>query len=161
MISRLYDCDCGHGCNSESVCPSVYPTIQLNLQILYSLFVNQVWFQESNYLHTHRSPSACMQVNIVFVSPETAPLDLCISNRNGFCMRCPSQEAGRNLSLRLRNQAEWKQWEANTSHAYRTGTHLHRLHNPSAHHIATHWRCSSRWGKRSGLLHISAHGRLR
>lgn len=59
------------------------------------------------------------------------------------------------------SRAEWKQWEANTSHAYHTGTHLHHLHNPSGHHKATHWKCSSRWGRRSGLLHISARERLR
>lgn len=96
-----------------------------------------------------------------FLSPENASLDLSISSWIGFCIQSSSQEVGRNLSLHMRNQAEWKQWEANTSHAYHTGTHLHHLHNPSAHHKATRWRCSSRWGRRSGLLHISAHGRLR
>lgn len=43
---------------------------------------------------------------------------------------------------------------------YHTGIHQLHLHSLSDHRTATRWRCSSHWGRQSGLPRTSARGTL-
>lgn len=54
----------------------------------------------------------------------------------------------------------WQDLSEGICPAYHTGTHQLHPHSPSGHRRARRWKCSSHWGRQSGLPHTWAHGIL-